>query len=160
MNPLFVGIDVGSQNNAVYLMKPDGSKHSSFTVQNNRGGTKVLTERVVPAIQSQGLTDVVIGMEATSIYGDSLVYALREDGRPLPKKAGRPMNTEPCVIWLTAHPLIMQYCLRTEALKASITSLISRKSVGNSCFVLKTVMAASHQDLTFWIRTNLICLCP
>ena len=81
VNPLFVGIDVGSQNNAVYLMKPDGSKHSSFSVQNNRGGAKVLTERIVSAIQSQGLTDVVIGMEATAIYGDSLVYALREDGR-------------------------------------------------------------------------------
>ena len=81
MNPLFVGIDVGSQNNAVYLMKPDGSKHSSFSVQNNRGGAKLLTERIVSAVQSQGLTDVVIGMEATSIYGDSLVYALREDGR-------------------------------------------------------------------------------
>ena len=81
MNPLFVGIDVGSQNNAIYLMKPDGSKHSSFSVQNNRGGAKLLIERIVSAIQSQGLTDVVIGMEATSIYGDSLVYALREDGR-------------------------------------------------------------------------------
>ena len=81
VNPLFVGIDVGSQNNAVYLMKPDGSKHSSFSVQNNRGGAKVLTERIVSAIQAQGLTEVVIGMEATSIYGDSLVYALREDGK-------------------------------------------------------------------------------
>ncbi len=35
MNPLFVGIDVGSQNNSVYLMKPDGEKHSSFRMQNN-----------------------------------------------------------------------------------------------------------------------------
>ncbi len=81
MNPLFVGIDVGSQNNAVYLMKPDGSKHSSFSVQNNRGGAKLLTEKIVSAVQTQGLTDVVIGMEATSIYGDSLVYTLREDGK-------------------------------------------------------------------------------
>ncbi len=81
MNPLFVGIDVGSQHNAVYLMKPDGSKHSSFSVQNNRGGAKLLTEKIVSAVQTQGLTDVVIGMEATSIYGDSLVYALREDGK-------------------------------------------------------------------------------
>ena len=81
MNQLFVGIDVGSQNNAVYLMKPDGEKHSSFRMQNNRGGAKMLTERIVSAIQSQGLEGVVIGMEATSIYGDSLVYALREDGK-------------------------------------------------------------------------------
>ncbi len=81
MNPLFVGIDVGSKRNAVYLMKPDGSKHSSFSVQNNRGGAKRLTEKIVSAVQAQSLTDVVIGMEATSIYGDNLVYALREDGR-------------------------------------------------------------------------------
>ncbi len=81
MNQLFVGIDVGSQNNAVYLMKPDGEKYSSFQMQNNRGGAKLLVERIVSAIQSQGLGGVVIGMEATSIYGDSLVYALREDGK-------------------------------------------------------------------------------
>lgn len=80
MNPLYVGIDVGSRNNAVYLMKPDGEKHSSFSVENNLGGAKALTERIVSALASQGLTDVVIGMEATSIYGETLVYALREDG--------------------------------------------------------------------------------
>ena len=81
VNPLFVGIDVGSQNNSVYLMKPDGEKHSSFQMQNNLGGAKLLVEKIVSAIQSQGLEGVVIGMEATSIYGDSLVYALREDGK-------------------------------------------------------------------------------
>ncbi len=80
MNPLFVGIDVGSQSNAVYLMKPNGDKHSSFRMQNNLGGAKLLADRIVSAIQSQGLEGAVIGMEATSIYGDSLVYALREDG--------------------------------------------------------------------------------
>ena len=80
MNPLFVGIDVGSRNNVAYLMKPDGSKHSSFSVQNNLGGAKLLSERIVSALGSMQLSDVVIGLEATSIYGDSLVYALREDG--------------------------------------------------------------------------------
>jgi len=80
VNPLYVGIDVGSRNNAVYLMKPDGEKHSSFSVENNLGGAKTLTERIISALASQGLTDVVIGMEATSIYGETLVYALREDG--------------------------------------------------------------------------------
>ena len=81
MNPLFVGIDVGSRNNVAYLMKPDGSKHSSFSVQNNLGGAKLLSERIVSALGSMQLSDVVNGLEATSIYGDSLVYALREDGR-------------------------------------------------------------------------------
>lgn len=80
VNPLFVGIDVSSKNNVAYLMKPDGSKHSSFSVQNNLGGAKLLSERIVSALSSMRLSDVVIGLEATSIYGDNLVYALREDG--------------------------------------------------------------------------------
>lgn len=80
MNPLFVGIDVGSRNNIAYLMKPDGSKHSSFSVQNNLGGAKLLSERIVSALCFLQFCDVVIGLEATSIYGGSLVYVLREDG--------------------------------------------------------------------------------
>lgn len=81
MNPLFVGIDVSSKNNVTYLMKPDGSKHSSFSVQNNLGGAKLMTEKIVSALEAMQLSDVVIGLEATSIYGDGLVCALREDGR-------------------------------------------------------------------------------
>ena len=77
---LFTGIDVSSKNNVVYLMKPDGSKHSSFSVQNNLGGARLLSERIVSALTAMQLGDVVIGMEATSIYGNNLVYALREDG--------------------------------------------------------------------------------
>ena len=80
MNPLFVGIDVSSKNNVVYLMKPDGTKFSAFSVQNNLGGARILSERIVSALDKLRLSEVTIGMEATSIYGDSLVYALREDG--------------------------------------------------------------------------------
>ena len=32
MNTLYVGIDVSSKTNVIYLMKPDGSKHSNFKV--------------------------------------------------------------------------------------------------------------------------------
>ena len=91
VNPLFVGIDVSSKNNVAYLMKPDGSKHSSFSVQNNLGGAKLLSERIVSALGSMQLERVVIGLEATSIYGDSLVYALRE-GWPL----GAVSEENPC----------------------------------------------------------------
>ena len=80
MNQLFVGIDVGSRGNTAYLMRPDGEKHSNFTVQNNRGGAKILIDKIVSALTTMGLEQVVIGMEATGIYGENLVYALREDG--------------------------------------------------------------------------------
>ena len=79
MNQLFVGIDVGSRDNAVYIMLPDGSKHSSFAVQNNLGGAQTLSKRVVAALIEKNLSAVVIGMEATSVYGDNLLCFLRED---------------------------------------------------------------------------------
>jgi transposase len=80
MNQLFVGIDAGSRNNSVYIMLPDGSKHSSFTVQNNLGGAQSLSKQVVTALTKHGLQNVVLGLEATSVYGDNLVCFLREDG--------------------------------------------------------------------------------
>jgi len=79
MTPLFVGIDVGSRENTVYLMNPDGSKHSSFKVGNNLGGARQLSQSVVAALSKSQLSDVTFGMEATSVYGDNLVCFLRED---------------------------------------------------------------------------------
>ena len=35
MNPLYVGIDVSSKSNVVYLMLPNGDKHSNFSVANS-----------------------------------------------------------------------------------------------------------------------------
>ena len=80
MNQLFVGIDVGSRGNTAYLMRPDGEKYANFTVQNTQGGAKILIDKIVSALTTMGLEQVVIGMEATGIYGDNLVYALRENG--------------------------------------------------------------------------------
>jgi len=80
VNKLFVGIDVGSRINAVYIMLPDGSKHSSFTVQNNLGGAQSLSKRVVAALKEYNISTVILGMEATSVYGDNLACFLREDG--------------------------------------------------------------------------------
>ena len=80
MNQLFVGIDVGSRENTVHIMLPDGSKHSSFDVQNSHNGAKTLSKRVVSVLVEKGLPAVAIGIEATGIYGDSLMCFLREDG--------------------------------------------------------------------------------
>lgn len=80
MNPLYVGIDVSSKTNVVYLMKPDGSKISNFSVANSRDGSKKLVKHIMSAVEDHSLDEVVIGLEATSVYGDNLVYFLREDG--------------------------------------------------------------------------------
>lgn len=79
MNPLYVGIDVSSKSNVVYLMLPDGSKHSNFSVANSRDGSAQMVKRILSAITSHSLDSVSIGLEATSVYGDNLVYFLRED---------------------------------------------------------------------------------
>lgn len=84
MNPLYVGIDVSSKNNVVYLMKPDGTKIKNFSVPNSRDGSQRLVKEVLSALSSYTLTDVIIGLEATSVYGDNLVCFLREDGSLVP----------------------------------------------------------------------------
>ncbi len=43
-NALFVGIDVSSKNNVAYIMKPNGDKHSSFSIPNNRPGAEILVD--------------------------------------------------------------------------------------------------------------------
>ena len=80
MNPLYVGIDVSEDHNETFLMTSDGSKLSSFSVLNDRNGAKLLIERIISAMKSRSLSEVVIGLESTSVYGDTLVYALRESG--------------------------------------------------------------------------------
>lgn len=84
MNPLYVGIDVSSKSNVAYLMKPDGSKHSCFSVHNSLDGSRQLVKRILSVLSSESLTDVIIGLEATSVYGDNLVCFLREDGSLAP----------------------------------------------------------------------------
>ena len=80
MNPLYVGIDVSSKTNVVYLMKPDGSKISNFSVANSLDGSKKLVRNILSALDKYSLGEVVIGLESTSVYGENLVYFLREDG--------------------------------------------------------------------------------
>lgn len=79
MNPLYVGIDVSSKTNVVYLMKPDGSKICNFSVANSLDGSKRLVKNILSALDHHSLDKVIIGLEATSVYGDNLVYFLRED---------------------------------------------------------------------------------
>ena len=38
VNKLYVGIDVSSDNNVAYIMKPNGDMLSEFPVENNLGG--------------------------------------------------------------------------------------------------------------------------
>lgn len=81
MLSLFVGVDVSLNNNVVYIMKPDGEKYGSLHVANTKSGAAALVDRIISALNTLNLKKVVIGLEATSIYGDPFVMFLREDGK-------------------------------------------------------------------------------
>ena len=80
MNPLYIGIDVSSKSNVVYFMLPNSDKHSNFAVANSHDGSTQLVKRIVSVLNFLSLDTVFIGLESTSVYGDNLVYFLREDG--------------------------------------------------------------------------------
>lgn len=82
MDPLYVGIDVSSKSNVVYFMLPNGDKHSNFSVANSHDGSTQLVKRIFSVMTSLSLVTVLIGLESTSVYGDNLVYFLREDSCP------------------------------------------------------------------------------
>ena len=84
MATLYVGIDVGSKSNVVYFMLPNGDKHSNFSVANSFDGSCQLVKRILSALTLHSLDTVLIGLEATSVYGDNLVYFLREDATLVP----------------------------------------------------------------------------
>ena len=60
-------------------MLPNGDKHSNFSVANSHEGSTQLVKRTLSALTSHSFDTVLIGLEATSVYRDNLVYFLRED---------------------------------------------------------------------------------
>jgi len=78
-NSLLVGIDVSADENKVRLLHPDGSSITRFKVPNNLPGAKSLSDKISGAMTKNGFDSLVIGLEATSVYGDPLVYFLKQD---------------------------------------------------------------------------------
>jgi transposase len=79
MNKLYAGIDVHSKTNYVYLMKPDGDKHSSFSVKNNPDGSKKIADNILSALTLLNISAAAVGIEATGVYGDNLMMYLRDE---------------------------------------------------------------------------------
>lgn len=79
LSSLFVGIDVSAKDNKVQLLKSDGSEVSRFSVPNTLPGAKILSDKVVKVMSDGNYDSLVVGLEATSVYGDHLVYFIKED---------------------------------------------------------------------------------
>lgn len=78
-NELLVGIDVSLKDNKVRLLHPDGRSLSKFTVDNSMPGANALTKKMCAVMEQNGFQRAVIGLEATSVYGDPLVYFLKQE---------------------------------------------------------------------------------
>ena len=78
-SPLFVGIDVSCRNNKVQLLHSDGSEIVRFSVPNNYPGAKSISEKITGVMGKNKFDSLVIGLEATSVYGHPLVYFLKKE---------------------------------------------------------------------------------
>lgn len=78
-NTLFVGIDIGSEDNVVCVMSPAGDDLVRFTVSNDLPGTERLAERILDLVRETGCDTASIGMEATNLYWWHLHQALYDD---------------------------------------------------------------------------------
>ncbi|MDK2901973.1 MAG: hypothetical protein PWR14_877 [Thermosediminibacterales bacterium] len=77
--PLFVGIDVSSGENRVRFLDSSGTSLSKFSVLNNQPGALTLSTNIAQAMKAYNLDSLVIGLEATSVYGEPLVYFPKQD---------------------------------------------------------------------------------
>lgn len=77
--PLFVDIDVSSRENRVRFLDSAGTSLSKFSVLNNQPGALILSSNIAQAMKIYKLDSLVIGLEATSVYGEPLVYFLKQD---------------------------------------------------------------------------------
>lgn len=78
-NSLLVGIDVSLNDNKVRILHPDGTSLSKFAVPNSAPGAKSISQRITGIAEKNAFDSIVIGLESTSVYGDPLVYFLRQD---------------------------------------------------------------------------------
>jgi len=65
---LFVGIDVSSKELETCFMNTDGDKLETLTVQNNLEGAAYLRDRIVALADKHAVSEIHIGLEATSVY--------------------------------------------------------------------------------------------
>ena len=68
LNTLFVGIDVGSQTNAVHATDFAEERIFKCSMDNNYPGAEMLAQRIAAFMKDKHFTGLVIAMESTSVY--------------------------------------------------------------------------------------------
>jgi transposase len=76
-NRLCVGIDVSKCENIVSIVD-QSSVIDEFGVPNNLPGAKTISSRITAAMQRNSYDSLTIGLEATSVYGETLAHTLKD----------------------------------------------------------------------------------
>lgn len=77
-NRLCVGIDVSKCQNIVSIVD-QSSILDEFSVNNNLPGSKTISSRITTVMQKNSYDSLSIGMEATSVFGETLARTLKEN---------------------------------------------------------------------------------
>lgn len=89
MATLFVGIDIGAEQNTAHFMTQDGTSVGRLTFANDLDGAHQLIDHVCDAMHALGADVVRLGMEATGLYWWHLYHVIVE----APQFAGVDMKT-------------------------------------------------------------------
>ena len=75
---IFVGIDVNTKSNKVCILNQEGMRLAKMSVDNNSNGSERNVNRVIEALSQTKCTKVSFGLEAASVYGDGLIFYLKQ----------------------------------------------------------------------------------
>lgn len=79
LTTLFVGIDVDSQFNVVYMMDFNQTKLNSFKVKNDINGVTIIKDNAIETLTKNNLNSIIFVMESTSIYAFHTATFLSSD---------------------------------------------------------------------------------
>lgn len=89
---LLATVDVGKVKHTGYFRFPDGSDIKPFDFRNNGRGFDEFWSRILNAMKSHNLEEVVVGFESTGPYAEPLMHYLRKRGARIVQV--NPMHTK------------------------------------------------------------------
>ncbi|MFA5528954.1 MAG: IS110 family transposase [Peptostreptococcales bacterium] len=76
---IFIGIDVSKQSNVFCILDQAGNRLAKGTISNNLQGAKEVVAKTVFIACENAVSNITFGIEATSVYGETLLYYLYQE---------------------------------------------------------------------------------
>ncbi|MBN2088623.1 IS110 family transposase [candidate division KSB1 bacterium] len=77
---LLVTLDIGKYQHYCYFRCPDGTEVKPFAVSVNQAGFNQLWQQIQTLQRTKGLSQVVLGIESTGVYGLPVLHYFKEKG--------------------------------------------------------------------------------